>query len=142
LAIANNATPVVHARMEAAHNVHLADYASFEAAKRVVIKFKPDAIDEIWYKDLTPGCFITLSLPRRFSPTLTLILGGIEEACIGVGSKDHVAGTVGCAVGGVRCDIVEQLVNIEFSILCSLCLLGASGAEGHKELVVNCPSIV
>ncbi len=48
-----------------------------------------------------------------------------------------MADMIGCAVGWVRSDIAEQLVNVEFSILGSLCLLGANGAEGHKWLVVN-----
>lgn len=50
--IAADATPVVRARMEAAHNVRLRDYATFAAAERATAKFIRDAVDELWYKDL------------------------------------------------------------------------------------------
>lgn len=50
--IAADATPVVRARMEAAHTLRLHDYASHEAAERGVAKFIRDAVDELWYKDL------------------------------------------------------------------------------------------
>ena len=51
-AIAADATPVVCARMEAAHTLILQDYASHEAAERGAAKFIRDAVDELWYKDL------------------------------------------------------------------------------------------
>ena len=51
-AIAADATPVVRARMEAAHTLRLQDYASHEAAERGTAKFIRDAVDELWYKDL------------------------------------------------------------------------------------------
>ena len=78
VAIANNATPVMCARMETAHNVHLADYASFEAAKRAVVKFIWDAVDEIWYKDLKD--------PRTFynSVTSTALLAHLDTNCGGL----------------------------------------------------------
>ena len=51
-AIAADATPVIRARMEAAHAVVLKDYATYEATERAVAKFIRNAVDEIWYKDL------------------------------------------------------------------------------------------
>jgi len=51
-AIAADATPVIRARMEAAHTLRLQDYASHEAAERGAAKFIRDAVDELWYKDL------------------------------------------------------------------------------------------
>lgn len=50
--IANDATPVVRARMEAAHNDLIADYAAFAAAERGVKSFLQTVIDELWYQDL------------------------------------------------------------------------------------------
>lgn len=51
-AIAADATPVVRARMEAAHTLRLQDYSAHEAAERGTAKFIRDAVDELWYKDL------------------------------------------------------------------------------------------
>jgi hypothetical protein len=50
--IDNNATTVVRIRAKAAHKSRLANYATYEAAKRGVVKFLPDIIDEVWYKVL------------------------------------------------------------------------------------------
>ena len=83
-AIANDATPVVRARMEAAHNTRLADYASFEAAERAVVKFIRDAIDEIWYKDLKN--------PRTFynSVTAATLLSHLDDNCGGLHPVDLI----------------------------------------------------
>jgi hypothetical protein len=64
--------------MEAAHNTRLADYASFEATERAVMKFIRDAIDEIWYKDLKN--------PRTFynSVTATTLLSHLDDNCGGL----------------------------------------------------------
>ena len=84
VAIANDATPVVRARMEAAHNVRLADYASFEAAERAVVKFIRGAVDEIWYKDLKD--------PRTFynSVTSTALLAHLDANCGGLHPVDLI----------------------------------------------------
>ena len=51
-AIAADATPVVRARMEAAHALVLRDFATYEATERAVAKFIRDTVDDMWYKDL------------------------------------------------------------------------------------------
>jgi len=50
--IAADATAVIRNRMEAAHAVKLADYATYDATERALSKVIRGAIDEIWYKDL------------------------------------------------------------------------------------------
>ena len=50
--IADDATPVVRARMEAAHTNKRSDYECYDAAERATVKFLRDLVDETWYKDL------------------------------------------------------------------------------------------
>ena len=50
--IADDTTPVVRARMEAAHTNKCSDYECYDAAKRATVKFLRDLINETWYKDL------------------------------------------------------------------------------------------
>jgi hypothetical protein len=70
--------PIVRARMEVAHNTRLADYASFEAAERAVVKFIHDAINEIWYKDLkNPPTFYN-------SVTTAMLLSHLDDNCGGL----------------------------------------------------------
>ena len=84
MAIVNDTTPVVHACMEATHNIRLADYASFKAAKRLVVKFIRDAVNEIWYKDLRD--------PRTFynSVTYTVLLAHLDANCGGLHPVDLI----------------------------------------------------
>ena len=58
-------------------------------------------------------------------------LGLIEKAGIGVGCKDHVAGSEGGSIVGIGCNIVEELVDGNHCVFggCGL-LLRANGAEG------------
>ncbi len=78
-AIANDATPVVRARMEAAHNTCLADYASFKAAERAIVKFIRDTIDKIWYKDLkNPRTFYNLVTAATLLSHLDDNFGGLH----------------------------------------------------------------
>ena len=63
--------------------------------------------------------------------------GFVEEAGVGVASKQHVAGAVSDAVVGVGGDIVKELVNGRVGGFSGRCLLGADGAEDHKELIVD-----
>ena len=50
--IPDAATPVIRNHMEAAHTALLNDYATFIAAKRGVVKFIKDVIQEVWYHEL------------------------------------------------------------------------------------------
>jgi hypothetical protein len=50
--IADDATTVIQVHAEAAHKSRLDDYASYEAAKRGIVKFLRDVVDEIWYNEL------------------------------------------------------------------------------------------
>ena len=59
-----------------------------------------------------------------------------------MGSQDHGTGTVGDAIGRVRADVVEELGYRTVGVLSGLGLLGADGAEGGKELVVNRTRVV
>ena len=77
--IAADATPVIKARMEAAHAVRLRDYASFEAAERAVTKLIRDAVDEIWYKDLKhPRAFYTSVTAAQLLEHLDANCGGLH----------------------------------------------------------------
>lgn len=50
--IADDATPVVRARSEAAHNQRRADYETYAAAERGIKAFLQASVDELWYQDL------------------------------------------------------------------------------------------
>ena len=50
--IANDATPIIQARMEAIHVVILRDFTSHEAAECDMIKFLRNTINKLWYRDL------------------------------------------------------------------------------------------
>ncbi len=50
--IKDDATTVVHVRVEAAHKARLDNYVSFEAAERGAAKFLREVVDEVWYNDL------------------------------------------------------------------------------------------
>ncbi len=69
-------------------------------------------------------------------------VGSIEEACICVGTKYHVACTVDYAVIRIGSIIVEWEVH------CLLCgnsgigLADSNGAERHKKFVINRSCIV
>jgi hypothetical protein len=52
LTIPDDASPVVRNRMEAMHKALVVDFDTFTAAKRGVVKFIRDIVDELWYKDL------------------------------------------------------------------------------------------
>ncbi len=59
-----------------------------------------------------------------------------------MGGEDHGAGPIRYPVAGVCCDIIKELVNSCCGVLSSLCLLGADGTEGSKELVINSAGII
>ena len=69
-------------------------------------------------------------------------LGFIEEAGIRVFGKDHEAGPEGGSVVGIGSNIVEESVDGFHCVGGCSCLLQANGAEGNKELVVNCSGII
>jgi hypothetical protein len=50
--IANDATTVICICAESAHQAHLNDYASYEAAKQGAAKFLCEIINKVWYNDL------------------------------------------------------------------------------------------
>jgi hypothetical protein len=49
---ADNATTVVCVHAESAHQAHLDDYISYEAAEHSVAKFLREVVDEVWYNNL------------------------------------------------------------------------------------------
>jgi hypothetical protein len=51
--ITDNATTGVRVHTESAHQAHLDDCASYEAAECGVAKFLREVVDEVWYNDLT-----------------------------------------------------------------------------------------
>ena len=59
-----------------------------------------------------------------------------------MGRQDHSTGTIGNAIRRVRADVVKELGYCTVGVLCGLSLLGADGAEGGKELVVNRTRVV
>jgi hypothetical protein len=69
--------PNVRPCMEAVHNIHLMDYASFEAAKCADIKFIQDSVDKIWYKDLKDPCTFYNYI------TMTTLLAHLDANCGG-----------------------------------------------------------
>ena len=77
-AIAADATPVVRARMEAAHALVLRDFATYEATERAVAKFIRDTVDDMWYKDLKDA--------RTFynSVSAAQLLHHLDENCGGL----------------------------------------------------------
>ena len=68
-------------------------------------------------------------------------LGLVEVPGIGVDGKQHAAGAVCDAVVGVGGDVVQELVDGGASGLGGGSLLGADGAEGDKEFVVNSAAV-
>ena len=59
-----------------------------------------------------------------------------------MGSKDHVAGSVGDAIVGVGRNVVQKLVDGGVCGLGGGGLFGADGGEGDEELVVHGTGIV
>ena len=83
--IANDATPVVRARMEAAHSVRTADYAVYAAAERGIKTFLQAVIDELWYQDLKDAA--------TFYNTVTAhaILAHLDSNCGGLHASELIA---------------------------------------------------
>jgi hypothetical protein len=72
-------TPVVRAHAKAIHTAKLADYAIFEAAEQVVIKFIRTAVDEMWYKDLKDSeSFYNAVTAANLINHLAKICGGLH----------------------------------------------------------------
>jgi hypothetical protein len=59
-----------------------------------------------------------------------------------VSAENHVAGTICGAVLWVHCQVVKELVHGNIGGFSGCSLLGAQGAEGGKEFVVNSVCIV
>ena len=83
--IADDATPVVRARLEAKHKDRLADYAAFAAAERGIKSFLQTVIDELWYQDLKDAV--------TFYNTVTAhdILTHLDNNCGGLHPSELVA---------------------------------------------------
>ncbi len=64
------------------------------------------------------------------------------KAGIGVSAENHFAGVICGAIVWVRGQVVEELVHGNISGFSGCDLLGAQGAEGGKEFVVNSTCIV
>jgi hypothetical protein len=64
------------------------------------------------------------------------------KAGIGVSAENHVAGAIYGAVVWVRGQVVKELVHGNIGGFSGCGLLGAQGAEGGKEFVVNSACIV
>ncbi len=66
----------------------------------------------------------------------------VEGAGIGVCGKYHVAGPEGGAIIQIGSNIFLELVSSIHCVGCCSCLLRADGAEGDKNLVVDCSGII
>ncbi len=64
------------------------------------------------------------------------------KAGVGVSAENHVAGAICDAVVWVHGQVVEELVHGNIGGFSSCGLLGAQGAEGGKEFVVNSAWVV
>ncbi len=64
------------------------------------------------------------------------------KAGIGVSVEDHVTSAICGAIIGVCGQVVKKLVNGNIGGFSDGGLLGTQGAEGGKELVVNCTCVV
>lgn len=71
-------------------------------------------------------------------------LGLVGKADVGVGAYLHPAKTENDAIGGVSCNIVEELRDGLVDVLRRRCLLllGANGARYWEEFVVHSSTIV
>ena len=79
--IANDATPVVRARMEAAHSALIADYAAYAAAERGLKSFLQTTIDELWYQDLKdPTTFYNMVTAHDIITHLDDNCGGLHPS--------------------------------------------------------------
>jgi hypothetical protein len=77
--IANNATMVVCIRAESAHNAHLDDFVSYEAAKRRAAKFLHDSINKAWYNNLKDAnTFYTKVTALEIMTFLDINSGGLH----------------------------------------------------------------
>ena len=64
-------------------------------------------------------------------------IADVEVRRIGVGSKDHVVGTIGDAVVGAGYALVKELVDTGRGGFCGSGPLGENFAEGMQEFVVD-----
>ncbi len=64
------------------------------------------------------------------------------KAGIGVSAENHVTGAICGAVVWVHCQVVEELVHGSIGGFSGCGLLGAQGAKGGKEFVVNSVCVV
>ncbi len=68
--------------------------------------------------------------------------GFIVKTGIGVSTENHVAGAICGAVVWVRGHVVKELVHGNIGGFSGCGLLGAQGAEGGKEFVVDSACVV
>ena len=103
--IAEDVSRVVQNRMEAAHNILIADHAIFLAAEKGVAKFIRDAVDETFIKDLEhPVTFYN-------SVTAQQLLAHLRTNCGGMEPEDLI--TLQTAMSGYyeNCEGVPEYIN-------------------------------
>ena len=97
--IANDATPVVRARMEASHAALIADYAAYAAAERGLKAFLQTTIDELWYQDLKdPTTFYNMVTAYDIITHLDNNCGGLHPSEL-ISLPGEMAGYYAAAVG-------------------------------------------
>ncbi len=69
-------------------------------------------------------------------------VGFVEEACILMGTKNHVACTIDYAIIRIGSNIVEEEIYCLFCGNGGLGLAGSNGAERNEEFVINRPCVV
>ncbi len=69
-------------------------------------------------------------------------IGFVEEACIHMGTKYHVASPIDYAVIWIGSNIVKEEVRRLFCGNGGLGLAGGDGTEGNKEFVMDRPCVV
>ncbi len=69
-------------------------------------------------------------------------IGFVEEACICMGTKYHVACPIDCAVIWIGSNIVEEEVHCLFCGNGGLGLAGGDGAESNELFVIDHPCMV
>jgi hypothetical protein len=71
------------------------------------------------------------------SPGPTAGVSFVEEPGIGVGTQNHVTGSIYYAIQRVGSNIFEEEMDSLFSGNCSIWLAGDDGAESNQKLVVH-----
>ncbi len=73
------------------------------------------------------------------STSLAARIGFVEEACIQMGTKYHVALLIDYAVIWIGSNIVKEEVHRLFCGNGGLGLVGGNGAESNEQFVIDCP---